>query len=883
MIKVQDWIASIPDEEKHIAYVGEGLTERRVFYLTGGDWEKYRNWTFHLDMAFDPESETTRDSRQVVQTTKNYKKTASETGISTEEVTTKETFAVDSETVDADGLTDVATLTRRVMDDGIQLTWTVLRQQTQYPGKLWATIRAMGESTDEVKKSAVMVFEVDPAVSATPAKPATVNEFQQMEANLNVYYRNAMNMLDSVNVSAESAHSAASGASWYADQAAQSAAQVEQSVATVLEAVDNAQSAEKAASADATAAAEHRRVVVEEADAAKDACATAKAYMLEALVAAQDAADSYIYAEEEAVKCEEYVQQCADHVRNMTTAVDNLFYNRVNVRDYGAVGDGVTDDRAAIIAAFDKAKKMLPCEVYFPAGVYGISNGITVEMAYGTGGLRVCGAGRDVTTIQYLESYDPDQVGNMWYAIRIWPVGMPSVKPTKEEEYLHDISYSGLTVYDTDPIAHAWNPEKGDPNKEETHGFDIHFCKRVSVTDCNIIQVGDEGIDICGCHDVVVMNNHLIGSPAAGTAGGAISIGDGCRGVVVSGNTVNGSAADETLADGTVLRKRNFGIAVESLLVPVSDVVISDNIIQNVQGVGINIGATNSGSSVDRIVAANNLITDCNAGIRVMETTYAKRDVSLVNNTICRCYGDADSDGYAIYTGSKTYALMVVGNRINNIGGLVAVRIVATDHALVTDNLFQDIQGDALRTSGDVTVRNCTFVNIGLGGGSAQAVQKLDSASYRLTVDGCRMTGICSSVGIRNADVVENTDIEFVNNGTALASKYLKRLVGGRLNGIVTLNKAGALMRDVTIEANTAGNHAVTIANSGISVIGCHITIGSGKKAIIENDGCVNNIVAHNMVDGNLNTGSKLIVADNEGTICVNNMDLRLGSEAVNE
>ena len=33
MIKVQDWIATIPDEDKHIAYVGEGNSEQLTFLL----------------------------------------------------------------------------------------------------------------------------------------------------------------------------------------------------------------------------------------------------------------------------------------------------------------------------------------------------------------------------------------------------------------------------------------------------------------------------------------------------------------------------------------------------------------------------------------------------------------------------------------------------------------------------------------------------------------------------------------------------------------------------------------------------------------------------------------------------------------------------------
>ena len=41
MIKVQDWIASIPDEDKHIAYVDEGMSTQQEFLLCGKDWQKY--------------------------------------------------------------------------------------------------------------------------------------------------------------------------------------------------------------------------------------------------------------------------------------------------------------------------------------------------------------------------------------------------------------------------------------------------------------------------------------------------------------------------------------------------------------------------------------------------------------------------------------------------------------------------------------------------------------------------------------------------------------------------------------------------------------------------------------------------------------------------
>ena len=101
-----------------------------------------------------------------------------------------------------------------------------------------------------------------------------------------------------------------------------------------------------------------------------------------------------------------------EQISELSKEIENSYPNRVNVRDFGAVGDGVADDRQAIVDAFAAALDNLPCEVYFPAGVYGISNGITLNMTYGTGGLAVRGAGRDVTTIKYLEEgYNPDVTG----------------------------------------------------------------------------------------------------------------------------------------------------------------------------------------------------------------------------------------------------------------------------------------------------------------------------------------------------------------------------------------------------------------------------------------------------------------------------------------
>lgn len=75
----------------------------------------------------------------------------------------------------------------------------------------------------------------------------------------------------------------------------------------------------------------------------------------------------------------------------------------INVKDEGAVGDGVTDDRAAVQAAITKARTQGGGKVYFPAGVYRCNN--TLNMYPGTSGYHnvfLVGEGTGATVLDFL-------------------------------------------------------------------------------------------------------------------------------------------------------------------------------------------------------------------------------------------------------------------------------------------------------------------------------------------------------------------------------------------------------------------------------------------------------------------------------------------------
>ena len=525
----------------------------------------------------------------------------------------------------------------------------------------------------------------------------------------------------------------------------------------------------------------------------------------------------------------------------------------LNVKDFGAVGDGKTDDEAAIwatleCALMDYMVKDIPVTVYFPEGRYGLLNGgLYFYLPRGAGNLTIKGDGADKSTIVYLEEWTNS---GSWVALRIYP----RITPTSIDEYLHDITIEDLGIYDTDPVKHAWHTDKGDPGTEETHGFNIQYCVRATIKNCKVSNVGDEALDMTHCVDSQMIDNYVENSPGAGSAGGAISAGDGCENVLIANNTIIGSINDSN--------KTNWAIAVEALTERVEHVVIRNNTIRDIAGWGVNLGAPN-GSMADIVVRDNDIYHCRDGGIR-LSGKGVTTNIQLLNNYIGNVRLGVHLDGsnkigtlidggvmedlssYAVNVGSTGHCDTVVQNvTIRNAKWRV---VYNAGQNTKLDRLYIDGVG----TSGDVT--DSAIIQYAGGG---------DSAIYNSVILNCQ-----NKRGIQGVSKVVNTYIQQPEISGYTAMTGVALIQNCRVNRMITLKSGYTVDGLVLYTEADLGSHAIVLSNlTDCTIKNCILTMPS-RYGISEAGTSNNNIITNNVCIGG--SGIKTVGDDTvvSGNVC---------------
>lgn len=277
----------------------------------------------------------------------------------------------------------------------------------------------------------------------------------------------------------------------------------------------------------------------------------------------------------------------------VATTVQSKLLETVSVKDFGAVGDGVTDDTAAIQAALNSAKTVEGVS----GSTYLVTGGITVPAATTLKNIKLklkAGSNRTVLTL----SQDAA-------AYKVFVDGNGS----------NNLS---------SPISSAAIYASG--------------VSSVSVTECKVTDSFASGIRLDNCDDFVVDNNTVIKTHAGFTEHAGIYILTSTNGSVAFNKVVNsestgiktGTNCFRLKIEGNDVRGSYYiGLANDTL----SDSVIVGNIATSNGDNGIDVnGSTNV------VVSSNTCVTNTTDGIYVGENNVNR--VTVVGNT-CHANGRA--------------------------------------------------------------------------------------------------------------------------------------------------------------------------------------------------------------------------------------------------
>jgi len=267
----------------------------------------------------------------------------------------------------------------------------------------------------------------------------------------------------------------------------------------------------------------------------------------------------------------------------------------VNVRDFGAVGDGITDDTGAVRAAWDAVRAIPnPPRLHFPSGTYRLSSLDTPLEVFS--GAVITGDGMDCTKIKF----DAAVGVHLFYRA-------PNLALLTNVEFrdLHvegghgdGGDYSQISSY---PFlltkVNGLKMSRVKVTKSRVMAMAFRGCYGVDVHDCVVQYCARDGINTGDCDYVSICNNRVEFCDDDAIAGATQYYGQADRGYVISGNIVRFAqgirmlgAKSVSITGNTLEFVMSQGISVDAIAPSTgelegingsSGVVISGNIIKN--------------------------------------------------------------------------------------------------------------------------------------------------------------------------------------------------------------------------------------------------------------------------------------------------------------
>jgi len=487
----------------------------------------------------------------------------------------------------------------------------------------------------------------------------------------------------------------------------------------------------------------------------------------------------------------------ASGITDFDTAVAATHYGRYNVRDYGAVGDGTTDDTISLQATINAANAAGGGVVFIPKGTY-LTTGIIVS----SNNIKIEGQGRtsiikhSTTTIALMITTCSG------ITLSDFAVVCTGGSGTQSAIYCNVLTNSIINrLYIDSP------------------GYDgiqlLSNCVGVTVTDNVVIGCGDDGINIGAqpsnpTRNCTVSNNTIANCGSDGIhfsedsednaavgntirdCNGGISLYK-CRRVLIAGNAIDncttygiltpGSGNTNFTIAGNMINGGTRGIDIRNASV---NYAITGNIIVAPANYGIVISEY-AQLSVNGIIDNNIISGGCSvAGILVSGSS----DVNVNNNTI----SGVSALGVSVAAGGTLYCLRIKidGNRIASAGRCFELlESSATQHISVTNNVLSTTSARGIFYSGGAYFSICGnrvigASDIGIVITASSSRSGFGVVTNNLIIGGCTTAGLY----FNNHDDVQsaNNTITGVSGAPTLivSGARVGNAIGTPISGVLT-------------------------------------------------------------------------------------------------
>lgn len=464
-------------------------------------------------------------------------------------------------------------------------------------------------------------------------------------------------------------------------------------------------------------------------------------------------------------------------------------------KDFGAVGDGTTDDTTACQAALTAAKTAVGV-VCVPRGTYLtttylLANGSDVTI-YGQGRASIIkttgnhpiiaaqnASGLTIRDIQLLGDGDDTKTSQRGIE------GIGVTDSLIENVYVKDTGYDGILLL------------RGCSNNRVVNNR-VHGCK-------------DDGINIGGENTVISRGNVVVGNTVTNCAHTGVHISDGSSFTTVTGNVISecGDAGIDTYQSGAFIGTGSH--------------VITGNSIRDCTVFGIHIrDSDNNIVSGNRIHGGQRSLRVTNSeGSRFTGNTLTGASVGgFLDDTNCASLTVVDNtfDGSTSNVQINSPSAQFYGNRVRGVTGF-SVQLTATAvSSLANGNIITGGSGINIEVLGS----RCKVSGNVLAGGSTSV--KIGSAAAKCSVHDNNIEGATIGVQTDGAD-------------TVIASNVMDGQTG---HGIYC-NSA--------VRPQVVGNHiqsaarAINLVSTTDAFIDGNVTVSSGTESIVENSASTGTIV----------------------------------------